>query len=70
MKETTFNPELFREVFESNLNREFAAFKQKAWEQSISIGNPIRTDDETRQMALKFFNKCLVNELADRLKYI
>lgn len=67
-KPNEFNPEIFREVVKVNLNMLTNGITSEAFNQSILIGNPIRTEDETRQMAVDFFRKQLAKELYEHLK--
>lgn len=41
-----FNPELFTEVFNANLDMMVNQLKRNVFEKAISIGNPLMTGDE------------------------
>jgi len=66
-KSNEFNPELFREVVKHNLDMLVNGITSEAFNKSILIGNPIRTEDETRQMAVDFFEKQLAKKLYESL---
>jgi len=66
-KPNEFNPEIFREVVKANLDMLVNSITSEPFNQSILIGNPIRTEDETRQMAVDFFQKQLAKKLYEHL---
>lgn len=62
-----FSKELFMEIFEHNIQMLTRGMENMARDKSITIGNPLVTDDENRNMAVDFFNKALCKFLYDRL---
>lgn len=68
MKEEIFNPKVFLEVIEANVQMLCNEIQAKAKDKAILMGNPIMTDDQTRELANDFFNLCLSQKITTVFK--
>jgi hypothetical protein len=62
-----FNPQLFKQVVKSNLDMLFNEITTAAEETAILTGDPIMNDEDTRRMAVKYFNQKLAKALHNKL---
>ena len=62
-----FNPELFNQVLESNLQVFINHVKIQAEKQVIKVGSALISEEDTRQLAVDFFNVQLSQYLTSRL---
>lgn len=66
-QQNEFNPELFKQVVKSNLDRLVNTITNNAHDKSIMTGKLIITEDENRIMARDYFAKQLAKYLYEYL---